>query len=144
MSELGIDGGSPIGGVGETNFNTEPGGPQADLGRVTSAADGVGNVQSAASRVAGGNPNDSFEVAQAQKRDGLKDGDWLHDPRQLTPGQARDLEQMLQRPDLHPDTKKDIEQFLDDYRNGRDRLFPESPNPLPRPYPWPKNPTQIG
>ena len=73
--------------------------------------------------------------AQNERPRELRDGQWLHDPRQLTPGQARELEELGRNPNTHPDTRRNIQQFLDDYRNNRDRLFPDDPNPLPRPYP---------
>lgn len=65
----------------------------------------------------------------------LRDGDFLHNPRAMTPEQAKGLEDILKKGGLHPQTEKEIRDFLEDYRKGQDRLFPDNPNPYPRPYP---------
>ncbi len=132
----GIGGGGGLGGVGSIGGASDVGGRAGpDLGAVGRAADGVGSVEGAAGRVGGG-LGDGFDKGSPTleagmstgERGGVKDGDWLHDPRQMTPDQAKDLEKMLDGP-LHPSTKEDIKQFLDDYKNGTDRLFPDDPNP---------------
>lgn len=111
--------------------------------RLTAGRDGYDGVQGDGKKDPG--QESAAETGQEQKlAQGLKDGQWLHDPRQITPQQAKELKDMLSRPDLSPDTKREIKEFLNDYHNRRDRLFPEFPNPLPRPYPWPKSPTQVG
>jgi len=65
----------------------------------------------------------------------FRDGDFLHDPRSLTPGQAQGLEDLMRTPGMHPWAVDQMRQFLEDYRNGVDRIFPDNPNPFPRPYP---------
>ena len=95
----------------------------------------------------GGGPNGGGPAGgssePAKKEPALKDGDWLHNPRELTPEKAKELQDLIDKGNLHPQSKKAIEQFLDDYRNGRDSLFPDDPNPLHKPYPTnpaPQNP----
>lgn len=114
-------------------------------GQVAVAANNVGAraVEAQARKTAGGDGFDrvadgsaGLSGDKATKGPELKDGQWLHDPRQLTPGQAKELQDMLDKGNLHPDTQRDIREFLDDYKNNRDRLFPSDPNPLPRPYPY--------
>jgi hypothetical protein len=110
---------------------------RADLAGRTEA---VSNTDAAriGDRVTGGD-RDRVETAGLSRGprpgQGLQNGDFLHNPRDVTPEQARDLEKLGKDPSLHPDTRREIQEFLDDYHNGIDRLFPDAPNPYPRPYP---------
>jgi hypothetical protein len=127
-----------------------PGPTNEQRGQITQSVDATTNRDATrvADQVTGGD-TDRLEAAgkgkaaPKDKSPGLKDGDFLHDPRQLTPNQAKDLEKLQKDPKIHPDTRKDIEQFLDDYKNKRDRLFPDNPNPYPNPYPRIR-PDQVG
>ncbi len=65
----------------------------------------------------------------------FRDGDFLHDPRSLTPQQAQGLQDLIDTPGMHPWAVDGMRQFLRDYRDGVDRIFPDHPNPFPRPYP---------
>jgi hypothetical protein len=120
-----------------------PGPSDQQRGDLAGRVDATSNREAArvADQVTGG-AQDKVEEAglsKGQRQDPggphLKDGDFLHNPRALSPNQAKELEKLQNDPNVHPDTQKEIKEFLDDYKNKRDRLFPESPNPYPRPYP---------
>lgn len=70
----------------------------------------------------------------------FRDGDFIHDPRSLTPEQAQGLQDLIDSPQMQPWMADDMRHFLQDYRNGVDRIFPDHPNPFPRPYPRTSDP----
>jgi len=118
-----------------------PGPTDQQRDQVTQRVDATTNrdAQRVGDTVTGGNQDKVDEAGLTKtprnENKGFKDGDFLHDPRQLTPDQAKDLEKLQKDPKIHPDTQKEIKEFLDDYKNKRDRLFPDNPNPYPNPYP---------
>lgn len=150
-----------VGGVEPGLKQTQPGGksPAEELSRAADAAL-PGSIKNQAEQavssdgydqVASGNgvpiprkkPVDKVPLPQKKPIHHLKDGDFIHNPRTLTPGQADELQRLRDGGTLSPGTEKDIDQFLEDYRNKQDRLFPNDPEPHP-PYYEPKNLPKLG
>lgn len=50
------------------------------------------------------------------------DGKHLHEPDKISPAEARGLEELSKQPHLSDRARQAIESFLEDYRNGTDRL----------------------
>ena len=80
-----------------------------------------------------------FERTQPERDMRNLDGDFLHDPTNLTPSQVRGLEALSKQEHLSDRARQAIEGFLEDHRNGVDRLDmngqigrPDAPRSIPR------------